>query len=150
MLLKFTTLVMFVVLSFASAVQAAGEDFLKAISWVESRHNDNAVGDGGKAIGRYQIWEIYWIDAVKSEHWLGARGEQNRYARCKEAAYAAMVVKSYLNRYAPDEYELVFVLGVRDMRAMEKLARIHNGGPRGHTKKATEPYWAKVKAELLK
>jgi hypothetical protein len=30
----------------------------------------------------------------------------------------------------------------------EDLARIHNGGPKGHTKKATLKYWDKVKKEM--
>jgi len=34
------------------------------------------------------------------------------------------------------------------LRALEALARIHNGGPRGAAKPATAPYWAKVKTEL--
>ena len=27
---------------------------------------------------------------------------------------------------------------------LEKMARMHNGGPNGHKKEATEKYWAKV------
>jgi len=30
----------------------------------------------------------------------------------------------------------------------EKVARIHNGGPKGYKKKATEKYWKKVLTEL--
>jgi len=29
-----------------------------------------------------------------------------------------------------------------------KLSRIHNGGPRGHTKRATLKYWRKVEKAL--
>lgn len=35
-----------------------------------------------------------------------------------------------------------------DDHSLEGIARRWNGGPRGHTKKATEGYWAKVEAEL--
>jgi hypothetical protein len=30
----------------------------------------------------------------------------------------------------------------------EDIARIHNGGPSGHKKSATDGYWLKVKKEL--
>ncbi len=31
---------------------------------------------------------------------------------------------------------------------LETLARCHNGGPRGPTKRATEQYWLKVKENM--
>lgn len=33
-------------------------------------------------------------------------------------------------------------------KTVQEIARIHNGGPTGHTKKATLEYWDKVKAYL--
>ena len=47
----------------------AGTDvnrILTAIAAVETggeRQPDRAVGDNGKALGRFQIWEVYWKDA---------------------------------------------------------------------------------------
>jgi len=32
----------------------------------------------------------------------------------------------------------------------EDIARIHNGGPNGYKKTATDQYWVKVRAEILK
>ena len=57
----------------------------------------------------------------------------------KGKVYAERVVMAYLHRYAKK------ALADKDY---EKLARIHNGGPRGHTKRATIKYWAKVEKAL--
>ena len=108
--------------------------FLDALAQVESGSKDDAVGDNGKAIGRMQIWEIYHTDAMA--HAPGIAGE---YADCKGKAYAERVVMAYLHRYAKK------ALADKDYA---KLARIHNGGPRGHTKRATLKYWAKVEKAL--
>jgi hypothetical protein len=48
-------------------------------------------------------------------------------------------VVAYLHRYGKK------ALADKDY---EKLARIHNGGPRGHTKSATVKYWRKVEKAL--
>ena len=115
-------------------LRAEHRAFLDALAQVESGGKDDAVGDNGKAIGRMQIWEIYHADAVA--HAPGIAGE---YADCKGKAYAERVVMAYLHRYAKK------ALADKDYA---KLARIHNGGPRGHTKRATLKYWAKVEKAL--
>lgn len=88
----------------------------------------NAVGDGGKALGPYQIHRSYWLDATERRPDLRALGYQS----VRDQATAEQVVLSYWNRYAP-RYDL------------DTLARIHNGGPRGHRKDATVEYAARVK-----
>jgi hypothetical protein len=108
--------------------------FLDALAQVESNCDDQAVGDGGKAIGRMQIWEIYWTDAVAHAPAIG--GE---YVHCKGKVYAERVVMAYLHRYGKQ--------ALKD-KDFAKLARIHNGGPRGHTKSATVKYWRKVEKAL--
>ena len=115
-------------------LRAEHRAFLDALAQVESGGKDDAIGDGGKAIGRMQIWEIYHADAVA--HAPGIAGE---YADCKGKAYAERVVMAYLHRYGKK--------ALAD-KNYEKLARIHNGGPRGHTKRATLKYWAKVSKAL--
>jgi len=107
------------------------DTFLDALQKVETggeKNPDLAVGDKGKALGAYQIWHVYWLDAVERRPDLRARG----YQAVTDRAYAREVVKAYMARYAPRN------------ASWEDLARIHNGGPRGHTKKATEAYWRKV------
>lgn len=109
---------------------------LDAIRIVESGGNDNAVGDGGKAIGPYQIWEGYWKDALEHDPSIGGS-----YENCYERKYAERVVQAYMDRYATERR-----LGHEPTD--EDIARIHNGGPNGHKKKATVSYWNKVK-EIL-
>lgn len=115
------------------AQQVSMERFLEAIRQVESHGNDKAVGDGGKAIGPYQIWHSYWKDAIEHDKTIGGK-----YEDCYNPAYAARVVRAYMARYAPKGASL------------EVMARIHNGGPKGHQKAATAAYWAKVQKELAK
>jgi len=107
---------------------------LDAIRQVESGGDDSAVGDKGNAIGAYQIWAVYHEDAVE---WCKELG--GTYASCYERAYAERIVVAYWHRYARA------ALRSQDY---ETLARVHNGGPRGATKRATLAYWRKV-AEVL-
>jgi hypothetical protein len=104
---------------------------LDAISKVESNDNDDAVGDNGKALGRYQIWKIYWQDAVEKCSDLRRAG----YECVQDKVYAERILVAYMLRYAKKAIE---------NKDFEKLSRIHNGGPTGHKKKATLPYWNKV------
>jgi hypothetical protein len=90
----------------------------------------NAIGDGGRAIGPYQIHRVYWQDAIEHEPSIGGQ-----YEDCRDAAYAERVILAYWDRYAPDWRH-------------ETLARVHNGGPKGHRKSATVGYWLDVRANL--
>lgn len=103
---------------------------LRAIAQVESNHNDNAIGDGGKAIGRYQIHKAYWQDAVQFDPSIGGK-----YEDCKDPVYARKIVVAYLSRYAPNWN-------------IDTVAGIHNGGPKGHLKNATKVYRRKVKEAM--
>ena len=109
---------------------------LNAIRIVESGGNDNAVGDGGNAIGPYQIWRNYWKDAVDHDPSIGGK-----YEDCFDQKYAEKIVNAYMDRYAIPRR-----LGHDP--TFEDIARIHNGGPNGHRKKATVSYWEKVQKEL--
>jgi hypothetical protein len=59
------------------------------------------------------------------------------YERVADLAYARKVATAYYKRYAPGAWERGDVVA---------LARIHQGGPRGHQKAATLPYARKVLA----
>ncbi len=89
-------------------------------------------GDGGKAIGPYQISKAYWTDATRFDPALGGQ-----YEDCRNKAYAEQVVLAYWRRYLPHGSD-------------EDRARVHNGGPQGHRKESTLKYWRKVQAELAK
>lgn len=104
---------------------------------VESGGDPTAVGDGGKAIGAFQIHIGYWKDAVAFDKTLGGT-----YHDCFNPDYARRVVKAYLARYAPAG------------ASMETMARIHNGGCGIMKKKGTKAwhnttaYWNKVRKRL--
>lgn len=110
----------------------AGTDvdgILRAIAKVESNHKDSAVGDNGKAIGRYQIHKVYWQDAVEYDPSIGGS-----YKDCTDPVYARKIVIAYLSRYAPNWN-------------IETVAGIHNGGPKGYLRTATKNYRRKVMKE---
>ena len=108
--------------------------FLDALAKVESNHDDSAVGDNGKAIGRYQIWQVYWSDAI--EYVPAIKGQYND---VKSKDYAERIIVAYLIRYARAAVKA---------KDWETLARIHNGGPKGATKRATLKYWKKIEKAL--
>lgn len=120
-----------ILMVFVGSVVAQSNALLSAIRQVESGGNDQAVGDNGKAIGPYQIHRVYWQDAVDFDKRIGGS-----YEDCYDPEYAKKVVRAYMKRYAPKD------------ASDETYARIHNGGPRGATIKATKPYWAKVRKAM--
>jgi hypothetical protein len=109
------------------------DQLLDAMYTVESTRGRILVGDEGKAIGPYQIWKAYWQDAVEFDKTIGGK-----YEDCMNKAYAEKIVRAYWKRYAPKG------------ATIEQLARIHNGGPRGHLNANTIKYWNKIKKELSK
>ena len=89
-----------------------------------------AFGDNDTSFGPYQISDAYWQDAnMLAGKWqdVGMR------------SYAEEVMVRYWKRYTSD---------IDMYEGWEKLARIHNGGPTGHRKTATEDYWNRVKGVL--
>jgi len=110
--------------------------FLSAICQVESNCTEGAVGDGGKAIGPYQIWYAYWKDAVEYDRSIGGS-----YRDCLYKGYSEKIVRAYMARYAIQRR-----LG-RPVTDQDR-ARIHNGGPNGYNKTATVKYWKKVQNVL--
>ncbi len=136
----FTAIATVLIISFLFSLRSGSyetQSILDAIRQVESSGNDNCPdGDGGKAIGPFQIHAVYWQDAVEAEPSLKAGHD---YQDCRKRDYAEQIVRSYLKRWAPDAW---------DNGDAETLARIHNGGPRGYEKTSTEKYWAKVQLQL--
>ena len=101
-----------------------------------------AKGDGGNALGPYQIWKIYHTDAAERDKTLRC------YRSCLTSkAYSERVVRAYMNRYARAALRRLEA-GAGTLADVETVARIHNGGPRGATKKSTLPYWRKVERQL--
>ena len=92
---------------------------------------DRAIGDKGRALGAYQIHRGYWLDATEKDPALRALG----YESVTDREIAERVVIAYLTRYSPDW-------------KLETVARIHNGGPKGHRKESTLDYARKVRAAM--
>ncbi|MCA8942258.1 MAG: hypothetical protein KDB80_06815 [Planctomycetes bacterium] len=114
-------------------------EILDAIRMVESGGRDDCPdGDGGKAIGPFQIHENYWRDAVAFDPSIGP-GNGFSYQDCRDRDYAMRVVDAYMTRWIPDAWAAADA---------ETIARTHNGGPRGAEKSSTEGYWQRVRKRL--
>ena len=112
----------------ATAHAAPPDSFWRALHLVEtSGRTGPIIGDGGKALGPLQIHRGYHQDSRVA----------GDYSRVAELDYSKRVATAYLKRHAPEAWAKGDV---------ETLARVHNGGPRGHLKPATKAYAAKVKA----
>lgn len=120
------------------AQEPTAEALTNAIAKVESNHNDNAIGDNGKAVGRYQIWKVVVDDVnriIGKEHFTYADRFDAKKSRQMFAIYTAHYCKVYERKTG------------RKATA-EVKARIWNGGPNGWRKSSTDKYWRKVKACL--
>lgn len=111
-------------------------NLLHALNQVEARgrHVNVPPGDGGTAIGPFQIHIEYWQDAIDFDDSIGGS-----YADCNDYDYAVKIVTAYMERYGEN-----FISSGN----LEALARIHNGGPQGYRHSATKKYWVKVKSNL--
>tara|TARA_R110000824_G_scaffold28928_2_gene96856 strand:- start:953 stop:1345 length:393 start_codon:yes stop_codon:yes gene_type:complete len=102
-----------------------------ALIAVESSGNPKAVGDDGLAYGILQMHSGYVADASEFA------GETWTHEDAFNPQISVKIFMAYMARYATSER-----LG-RDPTA-EDIARIHNGGPNGYKKAATQKYWQKV------
>jgi len=102
---------------------------LAAIRQVESGGDDRAVGDGGRSLGPLQTSRAAWQDATRH-----GRVEWSYDRLVWSWPHCQQVAIWYWGRY--------------DCQSDEQRARIWNGGPRGHLKKSTLPYWNRVKATM--
>ena len=126
------------------------QDAAQAIRLVETGgcadQGRGAKGDGGNALGPFQIWKPYWTDAAERDPAVKA----GSYARClRDLDYSRLVVRAYMRRYCPEQMKRL-ESGRATLVDLERVARVHNGGPRGHLKKATLAYWAKIKKAVTR
>lgn len=125
------------VLATASLGQSPAQDvqlrvLFDAIRTVETggeERPEQAVGDGGRSLGPYQISRKYLADSGVSGDWR----------RCRDVRFSETVMLAYWKRHCPEALRT---------RNFEILARIHNGGPTGHNKAATAPYWKLVRGVM--
>ena len=112
----------------ATAHAAPSESFWRALHIVEtSGRTGPIIGDQGRALGPLQIHRAYHADSRVA----------GDYSRVADLDYSKRVATAYLKRHAPEAWAKGDV---------ETLARVHNGGPRGHLKPATKGYGVRVKA----
>lgn len=106
-----------------------------AVVAVESGGNDLAVGDGGRSVGAYQINRAVVRDVNRiygtAFSW---QGMTNR-------ADASTVFRLYITAYCTEQR-----LGRQPTE--QDAARVWNGGPTGHRKRATREYWRRVSREI--
>ena len=102
---------------------------IAALITVESNGRDNAIGDGGAAIGALQIHRAVVVDANR------IAGTSYTHSQMTNRVAARRVCEIYLTRYAAG-------------KTNEEAARIWNGGPTGYKKSVTLAYWNKVKRNL--
>ncbi len=121
------------------------DDLLNAIEQVESGGDANAVGDGGAAVGSFQIHKIYVDDVNRIQ--LAKHEERHmgylpyKYHWRKDRNISRDMVSIYLRYYAT-------MRRIDRKPTAEDMARIHNGGPNGWKKDSTKEYWGKVKIYL--
>jgi len=112
----------------ATAHAAPPDSFWRAIHLVETSGRTGPIlGDQGRSLGPLQIHKSYHSDSRVA----------GDYSRVSDLNYSVRVATAYLKRYAPAAWAAGDVV---------TLARVHNGGPRGHLKQATKSYGARVKA----
>ena len=116
------------------------DTFVDAVIYVESRGNDSAVGDNGKAVGCLQIHPIM----VREVNRLLAKYDipttytlEDRYSREKSIEMFNIVSEEYYccEDYTFEEYA-------------EIVARRWNGGPKGDKKRSTIKYWNNVQKRI--
>ncbi len=94
-----------------------------------------AIGDGGRSIGILQIQQGVVQDVNR------VTGSRFTWADAYDPAKARVICQAYLRHYCVPSR-----IGAMD--PYEAAARMWNGGPQGHLKLATLPYWHKVMARL--
>ncbi len=106
-------------------------DVLNAIRRVESNDGKNKHdGDGGLAIGDFQIHKEFWLDSRVS----------GNYERCRhDRHYSEVVILAYWQRHCPN------AVNTGDYKT---LIRVFHGGPRGATKDSTIAYLCHVESVL--
>lgn len=112
----------------ATTHAAPPASFWRALHVVETSGRTGPIlGDGGKALGPLQIHKSYHADSRVA----------GDYSRVADLDYSKRVATAYLKRHAPTAWAAGDI---------ETLARVHNGGPKGHLKPATKGYGVRVKA----
>ena len=119
---------------FSSMAVQVSEKLLNGIAIVESKNKDNAIGDSGKAVGRFQIHKEY-VDEVNRICKIKKNGKSFIYTDRYDGKKSREMVKIYLEFWGK-QYEKVTGKKANDA----VLAKIHNG----------HVFWGKVKSKNVR
>jgi hypothetical protein len=95
--MRWLSLLPLLAFSCADENKATHEDLFYAMAEVESGSDDNAVGDDGASIGRFQIQRAYWQDATDYDPFI-----KGSYNDVISAEYSQKVIEAYMRRYLGD------------------------------------------------
>lgn len=149
---KFFFVIITILFSASSFAQETISDrvevLLPALAKVESSCNPKAVGDrkkgtSGKSVHHYAAWGLLQLHSIYVKDVNSFAKTKFTHADAFNPQKAKQIVKLYLIHYGK-----AYERRTGKKATLEILARIHNGGPRGYEKKATESYWQKVKTAL--
>jgi len=112
-------------------VAPPNQTIIAALIEVESGGRDSAIGDKGKAVGCLQIHP-------------GMIDEVNRISKAKKTG-KVFNLSDRTNRAKSVEIFIIYTNYYTPTWEPETVARRWNGGPEGDKKRATLPYWAKVR-----
>jgi hypothetical protein len=128
-------IILLVMLPFSFYAAELDSKFVTAIHQVETGGKTGTIyGDGGKALGPFQIHHGCWRDAVEFDKSIGGS-----YSDCSKLDYSKKIMSAYLNRYGKPAIV---------SKDYETLAKIWNGGPKGASKSSTQSYWMKVQKNI--
>jgi hypothetical protein len=116
------------------------DTFVDAVIYVESRGNDSAVGDNGKAVGCLQMHPIMVreVNRILAKYDIPTTYTlEDRYSRDKSIEMFNIISEEY---YCCEDYTFTDYV--------EIVARRWNGGPRGDKKRSTIKYWNNVQKRI--
>ena len=126
-------IIVFALLFVVEGIAQVPSKLLDAIAVVESDNKVDAIGDGGKSVGAYQIGRLY-IDDVNAIY-----GTNYKYSDRTNPKLSREITIKYLTHYGK-----IYTRKTKKQPTAEVYARIHNGGPNGWKKKSTIKYWRKI------
>ena len=133
--MKILIILVLVIIVFITVVQSSKASLLKAIMQVESSGGTDTRPGANGELGPYQITEAYWHDACE----YGGISDAGYRTDAYDEEWCEIIIEWYWKRYCPLAYRL---------NIKEVMARVHNGGPHGHQRSSTIPYWNRVRRHL--
>ncbi len=117
----------------------------------QSNNGCDAIGDNGDSHGPYQIQQSMIDYAARYDNNLSGIKATDLSGKTGNLTCAQRISLSEKIMNANWGQSATANTARKDRKwTCEDLARIHNGGPSGHTKKATLGYWDKVKECMAK